>query len=91
MLIYVEVVNELNGGLDVEVYNQVNCICMCVYVILFFGMNQDEFCLVVLEECVCELVYEVDCCYDFFCWGIYLDVMNVIDMDEYNVIKCCLE
>ena len=81
MLIYAEAVNELNGGPDAEAYNATP----------FSGMNQDEFRSAVLEERARELAYEADRRYDLFRWGIYLDVMNAIDMDEHNVTKRRLE
>ena len=54
-------------------------------------MNQDEFRSAVLEERARELAYEADRRYDLFRWGVYLDVMNAIDMDEHNVTKRRLE
>ena len=91
MLIYAEAVNELNGGPDAEAYNQVNRIRTRAHATPFSGMNQDEFRSAVLEERARELAYEADRRYDLFRWGIYLDVMNAIDMDEHNVTKRRLE
>ena len=91
MLIYAEAVNELNGGPDAEAYNQVNRIRTRANATLFSGMNQNEFRSAVLEERARELAYEADRRYDLFRWGIYLGVMNAIDMDEHNVTKPRLE
>lgn len=91
MLIYAEAVNELNGGPDAEAYNQVNRIRTRANATLFSGMNQNEFRSAVLEERARELAYEADLRYDLFRWGIYLGVMNAIDMDEHNVTKRRLE
>ena len=91
MLIYAEAVNELNGGPDAEAYNQVNRIRTRANATLFSGMNQNEFRSAVLEERARELAYEADRRYDLFRWGIYLGVMNAIDMDEHNVTKRRLE
>ncbi len=91
MLIYAEAVNELNGGPDVEAYNQVNRIRTRANATPFSGMNQNEFRSAVLEERARELAYEADRRYDLFRWGIYLGVMNAIDMDEHNVTKRRLE
>lgn len=55
--------------------------------LLFVLLNQDEFRSAVLEERARELAYEADRRYDLFRWGIYLGVMNAIDMDEHNVTK----
>ena len=91
MLIYAEAVNELNGGPDAEAYNQVNRIRTRANATLFSGMNQNEVRSAVLEERARELAYEADRRYDLFRWGIYLGVMNAIDMDEHNVTKRRLE
>jgi hypothetical protein len=91
MLIYAEAVNELNGGPDAEAYNQVNRIRTRANATPFSGMNQNEFRSAVLEERARELAYEADRRYDLFRWGIYLGVMNAIDMDEHNVTKRRLE
>ena len=87
MLIYAEAVNELNA----EAYNQVNRIRTRANATPFSGMNQNEFRSAVLEERARELAYEADRRYDLFRWGIYLGVMNAIDMDEHNVTKRRLE
>lgn len=91
MLIYAEAVNELNGGPDAEAYNQINKIRTRANATPFSGMDQDEFRSAVLEERARELAYEADRRYDLFRWGIYLSVMNAIDMDEHNVTKRRLE
>lgn len=91
MLIYAEAVNELNGGPDTEAYNQINRIRIRANATPFSGMNQNEFRSAVLEERARELAYEADRRYDLFRWGIYLGVMNAIDMDEHNVTKRRLE
>lgn len=91
MLIYAEAVNELNGGPDAEAYNQINKIRTRANATPFWGMDQDEFRSAVLEERARELAYEADRRYDLFRWGIYLSVMNAIDMDEHNVTKRRLE
>ena len=91
MLIYAEAVNELNGGPDTEAYNQINRIRTRANATPFSGMNQTEFRSAVLEERARELAYEADRRYDLFRWGIYLGVMNAIDMDEHNVTKRRLE
>lgn len=87
MLIYAEAVNELNGGPNEEAYRQVNRIRTRSNATPFSGMNQDEFRSAVLEERARELAYEADRRYDLFRWGIYLEVMNAIGMDEHNVNK----
>lgn len=87
MLIYAEAVNELNGGPTEEAYRQVNEIRTRSNATPFSGMDQEEFRSAVLEERARELAYEADRRYDLFRWGIYLDVMNAIDMDEHNVTK----
>lgn len=91
MLIYAEAVNELNAGPDAEAYRQINRIRTRANATPFSGMNQDEFRSAVLEERARELAYEADRRYDLFRWGVYLDVMNAIDMDEHNVTKRRLE
>ena len=91
MLIYAEAVNELNGGPDAEAFSQVYRIRTRANATLFSGMNQNEFRSAVLEERARELAYEADRRYDLFRWGIYLGVMNAIDMDEHNVTKRRLE
>ena len=87
ILIYAEAVNELNGGPTEEAYKQVNRIRTRSNATPFSNMNQDEFRSAVLEERARELAYEADRRYDLFRWGIYLGVMNAIDMDEHNVTK----
>lgn len=87
MLIYAEAVNELNGGPNDEAYRQVNKIRIRSNATPFSDMNQDEFRSAILEERARELAYEADRRYDLFRWGIYLGVMNAIDMDEHNVTK----
>ena len=87
MLIYAEAVNELNNGPTAEAYNQVNRIRIRSNATPFSNMDQDEFRSAVLEERARELAYESNRRYDLFRWGIYLGVMNAIDMDEHNVTK----
>lgn len=87
ILIYAEAVNELNGGPTEEAYRQINRIRTRSNASALSGLNQEEFRSAVLEERALELAYEADRRYDLFRWGIYLDVMNAIDMDEHNVTK----
>lgn len=91
MLIYAEAVNELNGGPDTEAYKQVNEIRKRANATPFSNMNQEQFRSAVLEERARELAYEADRRYDLFRWGIYLSVMNDIDVDEHGVVKRRME
>ena len=50
-------------------------------------MNKTEFRSYVLEERRRELALEGNRRWDLIRWGIYLPVMNDIDIDENNVIK----
>lgn len=87
MLIYAEAVNELNGGPTTEAYNQINRIRTRSNASEFKNMSQVEFRSAVLEERARELAYEANRRYDLLRWGIYLSVMNVIDVDENSVVK----
>ena len=77
----------MNGGPTEEAYRQINRIRTRSNASALSGLNQEEFRSAVLEERALELAYEADRRYDLFRWGIYLDVMNAIDMDEHNVTK----
>jgi starch-binding outer membrane protein, SusD/RagB family len=51
------------------------------------GMNQQQFRSFVIEERARELSLEMERRWDLMRWGIYLDVMNSIDVDENGVVK----
>ena len=51
------------------------------------GMNQQQFRSFVLEERARELSLEMERRWDLMRWGVYLDVMNSIDVDENGVVK----
>lgn len=91
MLIYAEALNELNAGPTTEAYNEVNRIRTRSNASIFKNMNQIEFRSAVIEERARELAYEADRRYDLFRWGIYVEVMDAIDMDEHGVTKRRME
>ena len=51
------------------------------------GMNQQQFRSFVLEERAREFALEMERRWDLIRWGVYLDVMNSIDVDENNIVK----
>lgn len=91
MLIYAEALNELNGGPTVDAYREVNRIRTRSNASVFKNMNQEEFRSAIIEERALELAYEADRRYDLFRLGIYIEVMNAIDMDEHGVTKRRME
>jgi hypothetical protein len=87
LLIFAEAENEAENGPTTRAYEQINKIRTRSNAIPFSGMNQQEFRSAVIEERARELSYEADRRYDLFRWGIYLQVMNDIDIDEHNILK----
>ncbi len=51
------------------------------------GMSQTQFRSFVFEERGRELALEMERRWDLIRWGIYIDVMNAIDVDENNIVK----
>jgi starch-binding outer membrane protein, SusD/RagB family len=94
LLMFAEAENEINGGPTGEAYDALNKIRrrsnMSNIVTANdapIGMNQQQFRSFVLEERGRELALESNRRWDLIRWGIYLQVMNAVDVDENNVVK----
>ena len=86
-LIFAEAENELNGPTS-DAYAELNKIRRRSNASdAPANMNKTEFRSFVLEERRRELALEGNRRWDLVRWGIYLPVMNDIDIDENNVIK----
>lgn len=51
------------------------------------GMNRNAFRSFVIEERGREFLFESNRRYDLLRWGIYLDVMNFMNVDRFNIVK----
>ncbi|MFT2008312.1 RagB/SusD family nutrient uptake outer membrane protein [Pontibacter sp. 13R65] len=88
LLIFAEAENEANNGPTAEAYEALNRIRRRSNASdAPAGMNQQEFRSYVLEERRRELSMEMNRRWDLVRWGIYLPVMNAIDIDANNIIK----
>lgn len=86
-LIFAEAENEVNGPTSAA-YSELNRVRnRCNASEAPSNMNKTEFRSYVLEERRRELALEGNRRWDLIRWGIYLPVMNDIDIDENNVIK----
>ncbi|QIX60133.1 RagB/SusD family nutrient uptake outer membrane protein [Hymenobacter sp. BT18] len=87
LLIFAEAANEVNGGPTADAIEAVNKIRRRNSASEVGALGQQEFRSFVLEERRRELALEGDRRWDLLRWGIYLPVMNAIDIDENNVPK----
>ncbi|GAB3241298.1 RagB/SusD family nutrient uptake outer membrane protein [Hymenobacter seoulensis] len=87
LLIFAEADNEVSGSPTAEAKEAVNKVRRRNSASEVGSLNQQEFRSFVLEERRRELALEGDRRWDLLRWGIYLPVMNAIDIDENNVIK----
>lgn len=86
-LIFAEAENEVNGP-TATAYSELNKIRLRSKASAApANMNKTEFRSFVLEERRRELALEGNRRWDLIRWGIYLPVMNAIDIDENNVVK----
>jgi len=88
LLMFAEADNEVNGGPTVDAYEAVNAIRRRSHADdVMAGLNQQQFRSFVLEERGRELALEMNRRWDLVRWGIYLPVMNAIDIDENKILK----
>lgn len=87
LLIFAEADNEVNGGPSAEAYRQLNRVRTRSEASEAPVMNQQEFRSFVLEERRREFALEGNRRWDLIRWGIYIPVMNAIDIDENSVVK----
>jgi hypothetical protein len=87
LLMFAEAENEVNSGPTPAAKDAVNQIRRRNSATEVGALNQQAFRSFVLEERRRELALEGDRRWDLLRWGIYLPVMNAIDIDENNVIK----
>ncbi len=93
ILIYAEASNEVNNGpteavlTEVTKLNTRNNSPTVKAMAVTRPWTQEEFRSYILEERVKEFAAEGIRRFDLLRWGIYLDVMNAIDVDEKDVIK----
>lgn len=87
LLMFAEADNEVNGGPTADAKEAVNQVRRRNSASEVGALSQQEFRSFVLEERRRELALEGDRHWDLKRWGIYLQVMNAIDIDENNVIK----
>lgn len=89
LLIYAEADNEYNNGASADAYTYLNKVVLrsnptATPVV---GLNQQAFRSFVLEERRREFGLENNRRWDLMRWGIYLQAMNAVDIDENNVLK----
>lgn len=88
LLMYAEAANEANGGPTAEALEAINKVRRRNSASeVSSALSQQEFRSFVLEERRRELALEGDRRWDLIRWGIYLPVMNALDIDENSVIK----
>ena len=87
LLIFAEAANEVGGGPTADAIEAVNKVRRRNGASEIKSMSQQDFRSFVLEERRRELALEGDRRWDLLRWGIYLPVMNAIDIDENNVVK----
>ena len=93
VLLYAEAANEVHGGPtdaalnEVEKLNIRNNSPTVKQIAINRPWNQELFRSYILEERGKEFAAEGIRKFDLLRWGIYLDVMNAIDVDEKDVIK----
>ncbi len=87
VLLYAEAENEVNGGPNAEAYAALNSIRKRSKASEVSGLNQQRFRSFVIEERARELALEQNRRWDLIRWGIYLDAMNAIGVDENNITK----
>lgn len=86
LLIYAEAENEVNGP-TADAYDALRRVRSRSSATEAPAMGKEAFRSFVLEERARELALEGGRRWDLLRWGIYLDVMNAIDIDENNVTK----
>ncbi len=87
LLMFAEAENELNGPTPAA-YNALNQIRVRAKASEApQGMNKEQFRSFVIEERGRELLYENNRRYDLIRWGIYLQVMNKMQVDASDIIK----
>jgi hypothetical protein len=87
LMIFAEADNEVGAGPSAAALEAVNMIRRRNGASTISTMSQQAFRSFVLEERRRELALEGDRRWDLLRWGIYLPVMNAIDIDENNVVK----
>lgn len=93
LLLYAEAANEVNGGPTAEAIAQVeklntrNNSTLAGEIAKTRPWTQESFRSYILEERVKEFAAEGIRKFDLLRWGIYLQTMNAIDVDEKDVIK----
>lgn len=93
LLLYAEAANEVNNGPSSEVINQVerlnirNKSAKVSDLAKSVPWNKESFRSYILEERAKEFAAEGIRKFDLLRWGIYLQTMNAIDVDENDVIK----
>jgi hypothetical protein len=86
LLVYAEAENEVNGP-TTEAYGALDRVRTRSGATAALSMTKQQFRSFVLEERARELALEGGRRWDLLRWGIYLQVMNAVDVDENNVIK----
>jgi hypothetical protein len=89
LLMYAEANNEYNNGATSDAYTSLNAVVKRSNptATTIVGLDQQAFRSYVLEERRRELALENNRRWDMIRWGIYLQAMNALDIDENNVLK----
>lgn len=87
VLMFAEADNEVNGSPTPAAYAALNSIRTRSKASTISGLDQQGFRSFVLEERARELALEMNRRWDLIRWGIYIPVMNAVDVDENNVVK----
>ena len=89
LLVYAEADNEFNNGPSADAYANLNKVVLRSNptATAVSGLSQQAFRSFVLEERRRELALENNRRWDLIRWGVYLQAMNAVDIDENNVLK----
>ncbi len=87
LLMFAEAENEFNNGPTTDAYTYLNKVRKRSNASEVSGLSQQDFRSLVIEERRRELASEGNRRWDLIRWGIYLQVMNAVDIDENSVLK----
>jgi hypothetical protein len=87
LLMFAEADNEYNNGPTTDAYTYLNKVRLRSNASEAKNLNLESFRSMVIEERRRELASEGNRRWDLIRWGIYLQVMNAVDIDENNVLK----
>lgn len=88
LLMHAEAVNEISPAPTTAAYNSLNKVRLRSRATEApAAMNKEQFRSFVLEERGRELLFENNRRFDLVRWGIYLQVMNKMSVDQFDIVK----